>query len=112
MIKIAKELNICVDSLSRHVKKEKLEKSKKIVEKLKKESKRRANEILIKAEIQADERIANQVQDYVSCYDSGLRRTMIKRESRRVQRGRTGLPQRPNCHNPANAIRIMSITGR
>ena len=36
--------------------KEKLEEQKKAMEKLKKESKRRANEILIKAERQADER--------------------------------------------------------
>lgn len=57
--------------------KEKLEESKKIVEKLKKESKRRANEILIKAEIQADER----KDQIISTAMNNRERMMIKAEA-------------------------------
>ncbi len=57
--------------------KEKLEESKKIVEKLKKESKRRANEILIKAEIQADER----KDQIISTAMNNRERMMMKAEA-------------------------------
>ncbi len=57
--------------------KEKLEESKKVMEKLKKESKRRANEILIKAEIQADER----KDQIISTAMNNRERMMMKAEA-------------------------------
>ena len=57
--------------------KEKLEEQKKAMEKLKKESKRRANEILIKAERQADER----KDQIVSSAMNNRERMMMKAEA-------------------------------
>ena len=57
--------------------KEKLEEQKKLMEKLKKESKRRANDILIKAERQADDR----KDQIISLAMSNRERMMMKAEA-------------------------------